>query len=108
MDKFRVKLEKWIKVNPGVIPKYTIYVETEAFGMRPGNFIEFCDYQFQDRLHNEYGRFEEKKTLPGVKVKTFYNLPLIGPIYSAEIELPIELLRETEVIREDKINEILK
>lgn len=101
MDKFRVKLEKWLKANPGVIPKYTIYVETKAFGMRPGSFTEFCDYQFEDR-------FDRMETLPGVKVKTFYNLPLIGPIYSAEIELPIELLRETEIIREDKINKILK
>ena len=69
--------------------------------MRPGSFTEFCDYQFEDR-------FDRMETLPGVKVKTFYNLPLIGPIYSAEIELPIELLRETEIIREDKINKILK
>ena len=67
MDKFRVKLERWLKANPGVIPKYTIYVETQAFGMRPGSFTEFCDYKFEDR-------FDRMQTLPGVKVKTFYIL----------------------------------
>jgi len=100
MDTFYVSLEKWMKANPGSIPKHSIKVETRGFGLTISKFIEFCDYKFEDRD-------EDARTLPGVKIKSQVG-PLIGPIYSAEIILPIIFLREIEAIREDKINQILK
>jgi hypothetical protein len=100
MDTFYVSLEKWMKANPGSIPKHSIKVETRGFGLTIGKFIEFCDYKFEDRD-------EDARTLPGVKIKSQVG-PLIGSIYSAEIILPISFLREIESIREDKINQILK
>jgi hypothetical protein len=75
-------------------------LDSAKLGLTIGKFIEFCDYKFEDRD-------EDARTLPGVKIKSQVG-PLIGPIYSAEIILPITFLREIEAIREDKINEILK
>ena len=103
MYTFRVGLKIWMNANPGLTPKnYTIIV-AENTSRISGSFVEFCDYKFKDRDGEEL-------TIPGFKMNGF-PLPrtiIYSPIYSAEIELPISLLREPEIIREDKINQILK
>jgi hypothetical protein len=90
MNTFRVKLSDWMKANPGINPKYPIWVKT-TFGsgvMMSGEFIEF---------------FSSNEVL--IKNKFIYKIS--GYTYEAEIELPLSILKEIEVVRDDKLNDLL-
>lgn len=94
MKRFSVSLSLWMLANPGILPRYDINIYTTGFGSKVGEFVEFCEYKHEGTI------------LLGVKIKSG-GIPLIGPIHSSTIFLPISYLREVEIVREDKIDVFL-
>lgn len=97
-----------MKANPESEPEYTIWVKCPAFSrLMPGIFVEFGTMEDP----NNFGLINPSKNptkIKSVKIKSFGSaMLLVGPILSAEIELPISLLKTTETKRDEKIEEII-
>lgn len=109
---FRTKLTTWMEANPGLKPQYTIWIKSPSFAsLIPGNFMEFGTMDDPTEI-----LWVEKNKNPtkikSVKIKSLglrkkWGGTQVGPLFSAEIELPISYLKTTETKRDEKIEEII-
>jgi hypothetical protein len=105
---FRTKLTTWMEANPGLKPQYTIWIKSPSFAsLIPGNFMEFGTMDDP----TEILWVEKNKNPTKIKSVKIKSLGLagtqVGPLFSAEIELPISYLKTTETKRDEKIEEII-
>lgn len=90
MNTFKVSLNKWMMANDERIPVgHTVEVEDKGRTLT-GKVIGPANYNFEDRDG-------DIQTISGVRVELFMGETGIYPIYSTNIVLSIDVLKEKEM-----------